>query len=161
MPSGQKLHKAGPLTIALFYYNLRGDPSGHSDYTTDTQHNGSDSSSDCGSNTSGDEYIIAEGHATEACAAEAHAAEACAAEACAAKVHAAEAHAAEAHAAKVHVAEVHAAKALAADFEEYSDKEDAADEEGGLCVSDKGCASPFYDKCPLFNSLRAQGRIFC
>ena len=138
MPSGQKLHKAGPLTIALFYFNLRGDPSGDSDYTTDMQHNGSDSSSDCGSNTSGDEYIIAEGHATEARATE---------------VHAAEAHAAEAHAAKVCVAEVCAAKALAADFEECSDKEDATDEEEGLHISDKGCASPFYDKCPLFNSL--------
>ena len=156
MPSGQKLHKAGPLTVALFYSNLRGDPSVDSDYTTDTQHNSSDSSSDCGSNTSGDEYIIAEGHATEARAAEAHAAEACAA-----KVHAAKAHTAEACAAKVCVAEVRAAKALAADFEGCSDKEDAADEEGGLRVSDKGCASPFYDKWPLFNSLHAQGRIFC
>src|ERR1700761_5294286 len=145
MTSGPKLHKAGPLTVALLYSNLRGDPSGDSDYATDTQQDGSDSSSDCGSNTSGDEYIIAEGHAAEARAAKA----------CTAK-----AHAAEARAAKVHTAEACAAKALAANSEECSDKEEAADEEEGPCVSDKGCASPFYDKCPLSNSPHAQGRIF-
>ena len=64
-------------------------------------------------------------------------------------------------AAKVRVAEVHAAKALAADYEECSDKKVAANEEEGLHVSDEGCASSLYNKCPLFNSLCAQGRIFC
>src|ERR1700761_5712114 len=155
MTSGPKLHKAGPLTVALLYSNLRGDPSGDSDYATDTQQDGSDSSSDCGSNTSGDEYIIAEGHAAEA-----RAAEACTAEAHAAEARAAEVHTAEAHAAEVHAAEACAAKALAADSEECSDKEEAADEEEGPHVSDEGCASPFYDKCPLSNSPHAQGRIF-
>ena len=175
MTSGPKLHKAGPLTVALLYSNLRGDPSGDLDYATDTQQDGSDSSSDCGSNTSGDEYIIAEGHAAEAraaeaCTAKAHTAQARAAEVHTAEAHAAEVHAAEARAAKVHTAEaraakVHtakagAAKALAADSEECSDKEEAADEEEGPRVSDEGCASPFYDKCPLSNSPHAQGRIF-
>src|ERR1700761_7242678 len=165
MTSGPKLHKAGPLTVALLYSNLRGDPSGDSDYATDTQQDGSDSSSDCGSHTSGDEYILAEGHAAEAraaeaCTAEAHAAEARAAEVHTAEAHAAEVHAAEARAAKVHTAEACAAKALAADSEECSDKEEAADEEEGPHVSDEGCASPFYDKCPLSNSPHAQGRIF-
>jgi hypothetical protein len=170
MTSGPKLHKAGPLTVALLYSNLRGDPSGDSDYATDTQHDGSDSSSDCGSNTSGDEHIIAEGHAAEAraaevctakaCTAKAHAAEARAAEVHAAEAHAAEVHAAEARTAKVRTAEARAAKALAADSEECSDKEEAAEEEEGPRVSDEGCTSPFYDKCPLSNSPCAQGRIF-
>src|ERR1700761_549878 len=160
MTSGPKLHKAGPLTVALLYSNLRGDPSGDSDYATDTQQDGSDSSSDCGSNTSGDEYIIAEGHAAEARTAEDHAAEARAAEVHTAEAHAAEVHAAEARAAKVHTAEACAAKALAANSEECSNKEEAADEEEGPHVSDEGCASPFYDKCPLSNSPHAQGRIF-
>ena len=95
MPAVQQLHEVGPLTVALFSSDLQGDPSGNSDYDTDTQHNDSDSLSDCGSITSGDEYVLAEGcaakdHTAECCAAEGHAADGHAAKNCATKAHAAE-----------------------------------------------------------------------
>ena len=99
-------------------------------------------------------------HAAEARAAEVHTAQAHAAEVHAAEARAGKVHTAQARAVKVHTAKACAAKALAANSEECSDKKEAADEEEGPRVSDKGCASPFYDKCPLSNSPPAQGRIF-
>ena len=49
MPAVQQLHKAGLLTVALFSSDLWGDTSGNSDYDANTQHDDSDSSSNCGS----------------------------------------------------------------------------------------------------------------
>ena len=89
MPTVQQLHKAHPLTVALFSSDLQGDPSGNSDYDADTQHDNSDSLFNCGSITSGDEYVLAKGCAAKCHAAKGHAADGCAAENCATKAHAA------------------------------------------------------------------------
>src|ERR1700733_11916406 len=100
MPAVQQLHKAGLLTVALFSSDLQGDPSGNSDYDANIQHDDSDSSSDCGSITSGDEYVLAKGRAAkdraaEGRAAKCRAAKGHAADGCAAKNRATKAHAAE------------------------------------------------------------------
>ena len=131
MPTVQQLHKAGPLTVALFSSDLQGDPSGNSDYDADTQHNDSDSSSDYGSITSGDKYVLAEGCAAKDCAAEG----------CAAKGHAADGRAAKNRATKAHAAK-------------------DVDEEGP-CVSSERCACSLDYICSLFKSLCTQGRKFC
>ena len=141
MTSVQQLHKAGLLTIALFSSNLWGDASGDSDYAANTQHDDSDSSSDCGSNASGDEQILTGAHA--------------------AKAHTAEAHAAEARATEARAAKAHATEACAADSEEHSDDEEAADEEEGPCGSSEWCTCSLYDIHLQFNSLHTQGRTFC
>ena len=66
MTSVPQLHKVGPLSIALFSSDLRGDASGDLDYAADTHSDDSNTSSDCDSNVSGDENIIAEARAAEA-----------------------------------------------------------------------------------------------
>ena len=141
MPAVQQLHKAGPLTVALFSSDLQGDPSGNSDYDANTQHDDSDSSSDCGSITSGDEYVLAKGRAAKDRAAEGRAAEGRAAKCRAAKGHAADGRAAENRATKAHAAE-------------------DVDEEGPH-VSSERCACSLDYICSLFKSLCTQGRKFC
>ena len=104
-------------------------------YDANTQHNDSDSSSNCGSITSGDEYVLAEGHAAKDCAAECHAA----------KCRAAEGHAADGCAAKNHATKAHAAKDV---------------DEEGPCVSSERCVCSLNYICSLFKSLCTQGRKF-